>query len=87
MAQVRTYRQPPLAESGDAYFDLRQFRERAGFRHERRVRLFADDVRDAGWEKRWADATGGALLGDFHEVRMSNGTLWRRDGTFQTEEL
>jgi hypothetical protein len=78
--------QPPLAESGDAYFDLQHFRERAGFRHEYRVRLFADDVRDAGWEKRWADATGGALPGDFHEVQMSDGTLWRRDGTFQIEE-
>ena len=75
-----------LAESGDAYFDLRQFRERAGILQEQRVRLFADDVRDAAWEKRWADATGGALPADFHEVQISNGTLWRRDGTFQIED-
>lgn len=78
--------QPPLAESGDAYFEMRQFGERSGFRHEHRVRLFADDVRDAEWEKRWADATGGALPNDFYEVQMSSGTIWRRDGSFQIEE-
>lgn len=53
--------EPPFAESGDHYLEMSQYGARQGFHHDRRVRLFDDELRDQAWEERWQTGTGGKL--------------------------
>lgn len=67
--------EPPYSEMAEAYLQINSW-GRFALDHTKRVRLFVDQERDAAWEQRWCEGTGGTLPPAQYQFPMPDGSTW-----------